>query len=162
MYHEPDCSWHYPLFALQLSYTFFLFFYTSSFRSQKKSIMVFFWMYVRRFHRICYNWDFGGVWLHLPAAVMRKFVHESSARSQLKASSIDAVLLRWDRWEEKWEKQAVMSTTGLLRDNAGSRWSDGEVTRHSCTTAGSSTVARNTGRLVDGGQKASIKRGIKK
>lgn len=146
--------------------TFIIHFYVRKLLSQSKIYIQYiygiFWMYVRRFHRICYNWDFGGVWSHLPAAAVRKFVRESSARSQLKASDIDSVLLRWDRWGEKREKQAVMSTSGLLRDNAGSRWSDGEVTRRSCTTAGSPTAARNTGHLVDGGQEANINKRIKK
>lgn len=148
-----------------LCLTFIIHFYVRKLLSQskrKKENHGIFWMYVRRFHRICYNCDFGGVWSHLPAAAVRKFVRESSARSQLKASDIDAVLLRWDRWGEEWEKQAVMSTSGLLRDNAGSRWSDGEVTRRSCTTAGSPTAARNAGHLVDGGQEANINKRIQK
>lgn len=122
-----------------------------------------FWMYVRRFDRIC--------------RVLRPWGHligpSSCSRAQICAGILSAVaaqsFLHWNsslikvrQMGRGAEKQAVMSTTGLLRVNAGSRWSDGEVTWHSCTTAVSPTVAQNTGHLVEGGQQASINKHTEK
>lgn len=116
------------------------------------------WMYVRRFDRIC--------WVLRPWGCL--IGPSSCSRAQICAGILSAVaaqsFLRWNislikvrQMGRGAEKQAVMSTTGLLRVNVGSRWSDGGVTWHSCTTAVSPTVARNTEHLVEGGQEASNK-----